>query len=109
MPTVLMRSMVVHKSSSRKFGSLMCSIIDRSRLLDARPFSESRVIRSGVLDPRSGQPCSKQVLSKLDPPSRSCKIEPHCGNLSAYHQGQADRIRPMQAASSPDVLCDREQ
>ena len=55
------------------------------------------------------RPRSKQVLSKLDPPSWSCEIEPHCDNLSAYHQGQANHIRPMHAASSPDVLCNREQ
>jgi len=68
------------------------------------------VIRPGGT--RSGPrttPWSKQALSKLDPPSRTCKIEPQCGNLSAYHQGQADRIRPMHAASGPDVLRHRER
>ena len=59
--------------------------------------------------PRRGQ-CSgsKQVPGKLDPPCRACKIEPHRSNLSTHHQRQADRIRPMQAASVPYVPRNRQ-
>jgi hypothetical protein len=46
---------------------------------------------------------SEQVASRLDPPCRACKIEPHCRNLSTHHHRQTNRVCPVQAASVPDV------